>query len=204
MTDIKWTRYGVNTFIAMSFASLMQHRTLNAAISQKINVENLANSINFLTDPPEEVSVNQIFPIELQVSVSGGSPLPNALVSCNVTKATDLSKVSSEIFTSLANSNYNIQKSSFLAPGSKLDPDRTTARANKQGVAKLYLRVKESPLDSVVKIVCQSGTAMSPPSSRIKVTHPIRKITQAQNYTESVKVRFNKDSEGFLSKVSIS
>ena len=203
-TNLTWIKSGLNSFTSMAFATMLQQDSINAVISQEINVENLASSVNFLADPPREIRVNQIFPVELQVSMSSGFPLPNAKVTCSVTKPIDLSKVSSEIFTSLANSNYNIQKSSFLAPGSKLDPDRTTARANKQGVAKLYLRVKESPLDSVVKIVCQSGTAMSPPSSRIKVTHPIRKITQAQNYTESVKVRFNRDSEGFLSKVSIS
>lgn len=199
-TNLKWVTPGINTFISLSFASLMQHHSPSAAVSQKINVENLASSINFLSDPPREVSINRIFPVELQVSVSGGFPLPNALVSCNVTKALDLSKVSSEIFTSLANSNYNIQKSSFLAPGSKLDPARTTTRTDKNGRAKLYLRIKESPLDSKVRIVCQSGRAVSPPSISIRVTHPIRKITQAQNYTENVSVVFNTNSDGFLSK----
>jgi hypothetical protein len=161
-------------------------------------VENIASSVILTSDPPREVSVNQIFAIDTYVTVSGGYPLSNAVVVCNVTKALDMSQVSSNIFTSLANSNYNIQKSSMLAPGSKLDPSRTSAVTDKYGRAKLFLRVIESPLDSSVRVVCQSGNAMSSPSPKIKVTHPVRKITQSQNYTEHVEVIFNKNVDGYL------
>ena len=65
----------------MSFASFLQHNTTNAAISQSLSIENVASSINFISDPPEEVSVNQIFKVELAVKINGGAPLPNAKVS---------------------------------------------------------------------------------------------------------------------------
>ena len=198
--DLKWTTFGINTVITMSFSTLMQHNEGSSAVTHRVNVENIASSIDFIKDPPREVSINDIFPIEVRVSTKGGYPLPNTRVSCNVTKAMDLSKMSSEVFTSLANSNFNIQKSSLLAPGSELDPDRTSTKSDNYGVAKLYLRVKQSPLDSKVRIVCQSGSAMSTPSTTIKITHPVRKITQSRNYTENVKVIFQKDSEGYKSK----
>jgi len=86
----------------------------------------------------------------------------------------DLSKVSTEIFTSLANTEFNTQRSGLLAPGSRLDESRISAITNRQGVARLYLRVAESPLDSEVRIVCQSGSAITPPSPTVKVVHPIK------------------------------
>jgi hypothetical protein len=200
-SEMQWTAIGIDTIISLTFSTLLQHGTNISSFSQRINVENRANSLDFISDPPAIVSVNSIFPVELYVTSKGGYPLPNALVACNVTKALDLSKMSSEVFTSLANSNFNIQKSSFLAPASKLDPERTVTRSDSKGIAKLYLRVKESPLDSKVRIVCQSGRTMSSPSTKIKIEHTIRKITQeVKNMTEKVKVPFNKNSEGFKSK----
>ena len=193
--------YGTQSNTKLSFASFLQHNTTNEAITQSLSIENTANSISFISDPPSEVSVNQIFKVELIVKISGGAPLPNAKVSCNVTKAFDLSKLTSEIFTSLGNSNYNIQKSSLLAPSSRLDEDRTSGITDLNGTAKIYLRVKESPLDSKVRIVWQCGKIVSPPSPKISIVHPIRKITLDKNYEENVKVIFNKNIDGYLSKL---
>jgi len=196
--QIKWNTLGVNSMISLSFATLLQHHTGQSAISSRINVENLAQDVVLTQDPPPEVSINQIFGVEALVTVTGGFPLANAKVFCNVTKALDLSKVSSEIFTSLANTEYNIQRSSLLAPGSRLDESRVSAITNKKGIAKLYLRVSESPLDSSVRLVCQSGRAMTAPSPKIRITHTVKKITQNENYSETVKLEFNRGPDGFI------
>jgi len=66
--------------ISLSFATLMQHHSSQAAESHRIYVENIAQSIVILKDPPSVVSVNQIFGIETLVTVNGGYPLANAKV----------------------------------------------------------------------------------------------------------------------------
>ena len=164
---------------------------------------NSANSVNFISNPPSNVSVNQIFKVEVSVKINGGTPLPNAKVSWNVTKAINLKEITAEIFTALGNTNYNIQKSNLLALSSKLDKDRTSGYTGLNGIAKIYLRIKESPLDSKVAIVCQCDKAVSPLSTTISVFHPIRKITFDKNYEETVKVNFNKNEDGYLSKFKL-
>jgi hypothetical protein len=98
----------------------------------------------------------------------------------------------------MANSNYNIQKSSLLAPGSRIDPNRASAMTNKEGIAELFLRVLESPIDSSVRLVCQTNDVMTTPSPKIKIIHPFRKMTQSKEYNENIKVKFNKDVDGYL------
>lgn len=151
--ELRWTAFGVNSYIQMSFSTSLQHMTKRSALSQKITVETAANNIEFLSDPPSLVTVNEIFQVTVKVSISGGTALPGAPVYCNVTKAMSFSNIAAEIFSSLANSNYNIQKSNFLAPGSKLDEKRTNAITDNDGVAKLYIRIRESPVDSSVRLV---------------------------------------------------
>lgn len=79
--QLAWTAFGINSFIQMSFATILQHGTDTSALSQKITVETSATTISFLTDPPREVTVNTIFEISLKVGISGGTPLPEAPVS---------------------------------------------------------------------------------------------------------------------------
>jgi len=205
--SLKWKTLGVNSLMKLSFASVMQHHTKQAAVSHRIYVENTASSIIIEEDPPEEVTVNQIFEIKVFVAVSGGYPLANALVTCNLTNSMDFSNVSTEIFTSLANTEYNVQKSSLLAPRSKLDDSRTSATTDRHGEASLYLRISESPINSEVRIICQSGEAMTPPSPNIKVKHPISKITQRTNFTETVKpstvTLMDSFEQEFLSKLTL-
>ena len=184
----------------MSFGTYLQHGTDYAEISRAVNVENTASSINFALHPPKRVFINEIFPIEVKVSTKGGNPLLNAKVSCNVTKDLDLSKMSSEVFTTLASSSFNIQKSSFLAPGTQLDESRTSAYSDTDGIAKLYMRIRKSPLDSDIRIICEADNEISPPSTMIRVQHFTRKITQDKNYNEDISVSFNKNEEGFKSK----
>jgi hypothetical protein len=107
-----------------------------------------------------------------------------------------------EIFSSLANSNYNIQRSAFLAPGSKLDNKRTFAQTDKNGIAKLYIRIKESPVDSQVRLVCESGKAKTPPSQKIKIRHQIKRITLPSNINEIISKQFKRNEEEFLRKFS--
>lgn len=199
--SLKWTAYGVNSYIQMSFSTYLQHYTSNAAVSQKMSLETTANSISFISDPPKSISVNEIFQVTLKVSVSGGAPLPNAIVSWNVTKAMSFSSIAEEIFSSLANSNYNIQKSSFLAPGSRLDEKRATNQADENGIAKLYIRVREAPVGSSVRLVWQSGKATTPPSPAIKMEHPIKQIKLAGSIEEKVKKTFKRDEGKFLRKI---
>ena len=66
----------------------------------------------------------------------------------------------------------------------------TRGITNKDGIAKIYLQIKESPLNSEVRIMWQTGNIVTPYSSPIKVTHPIERISLAQNYYETVKVNF--------------
>ena len=198
--NLQWAVYGTQSNFKMSIASLLQHNTVNEALTQSISIENIANSINFISDPPSEVFINQIFNVNLAVKIVGGSPLSSTDISWNVTKEFDLTKITTEIFTSLGNTNYNIQKTSLLAPSSKLDDDRTTDKTDENGIAKVYLRIKESPLNSKVVIVCQCGNVVSPPSSVISVLHSIRQITYNENYEETVKVEFSKNENEYLSK----
>jgi hypothetical protein len=110
----------------------------------------------------------------------------------------DFSEISEEVFTSVANSNFNIQKSGMLVPNSKLDESRTSGITDKFGVATLYLRIKEAPLHSSVMLICQSGKIVSTPSSKIKIIHPITKIYFDQNFTVSVKSEFRKRGPDYL------
>ena len=196
-----WTAYGVDSYVKMSFSNILQHRPDIEAMTQKVSIETSAKTISFYVDPPSEVSVNTIFQVSLRIGINGGTPLPGALVSWNVTKAFSFTSIAAEIFTSLANSNYNIQRSAFLAPGSKLDEKRTRAIADSNGIAKLYIRVKESPVDSQVRIVCESGKAITPPSPRITVNHVIRKITVDQTISEKISKVFKRDENKYLSKL---
>ena len=192
MDQLKWKVFGIDSQLQMSFATFLQHHTNQSASSHSIVLENAAKLISFVEDPPQEVSVNEIFRVKVKVSVSGGSPLPNNKVRCNVTKSVDYSKLSTEFFTSLANSNFNIQKTSLLVPNSKLDPKRTSAITDLDGIATLYLSVKESPYDSKVRLVCQSGSKVTSPSTNIKITHPFKYVYFDKNTTFSSKVKFNK------------
>jgi hypothetical protein len=79
-STLKWSGSGINSIISFSFGTLMQHNSSSAAISQRVNVENTAKSVVFTKDPPKEVSVNQIFSVKTRVTVNGGYPLSNALV----------------------------------------------------------------------------------------------------------------------------
>ncbi|CAI2379968.1 unnamed protein product [Moneuplotes crassus] len=197
--QLRWDTYGVNSMISLSFSSLMGHQSDFAAISQRMYVENLASNIILLHDPPAEISILQVFVLEVLVTVDGGFPLANARVTCNVTKDLDLSQISTEIFTSFANTEYNVQRSSLLAPGSRLDEKRSSAITNNQGIARLFLRVQESPIDSSVRLVCQSGRAVTSPSSKINIKHPISRITQSEEFRETVRLQFNRDPDGFTS-----
>jgi hypothetical protein len=196
--EMKWTAFGVNSFTQMSFSTILQHQTERAAVSDKLSIETEAASIVFLDDPPRKVTVNTIFQVSLKVSITGGGPLPNAAVSCNVTKAVSFTNIAVEIFSSLANSNYNIQRSSFLAPGSRLDNNRANTIADRDGIAKLYIRIKESSLDSDVRIVCQSGKAQTSPSTKIRVDHVIKKITQDKSISETIGKDFKRSGDNYL------
>ena len=198
---LQWSQYGFQSNIRLSIASFLQHNTTSEAITQFVSIESTANSINFISDPPQKVLVNQVFKVELSVKINGGTPLPKAQVDWNVTKAFDLSKLTSEIFTSLGNTNYNIQKSGLLAQSSKLDEDRSSGITDRNGTAKIYLRIKESPPNSKVRIVCQCGKVVSSPSRTITIDHSIAKLTQERNYEETVKVKFNKNTNEYLSKL---
>ena len=66
---------------------------------------------------------------------------------------------------------------------------------------KIYLRIKESPPNSKVRIVCQCGKVVSSPSRTITIDHSIAKLTQDRNYEETVKVKFNKNTNEYLSKL---
>ena len=201
--ELTWTAYGVDSYVKMSFSNILQHRPQIETISQKVSIETSAKTVNFYVDPPSEVSVNTIFQVSLKVGISGGTPLPGAMVSWNVTKAFSFTSIAAEIFTSLASSNYNIQRSAFLAPGSRLDDKRTRAIADNEGIAKLYIRIKESPVDSQVRIVCESGKAVTPPSPRITVNHQIRKITVDKVTNEKISKTFKRDENGYLSNQNI-
>ena len=198
MNQLKWKVSGIDSQIQMSFASLLQHHTNQSTESQSIVLENTVKLISFVEDPPKQVSVKEIFRVKVRVSASGGSPLPNKKVKCNVTKSFDNRKLSTEIFTSLANSNFNIQKTSFLVPSSKLDPKRTSAITDLDGIATLYLSVKESPYNSTIKLVCQSGSKVSSPSTNIKIRHPFKYVYLDKNATVSSKINFNKRDGGFV------
>jgi hypothetical protein len=130
--------------------------------------------IYFANDLPESVYVNEIFEVQLQVKIQDGTPLSMKLVSCNVTKAFSFYNMTAEIFSSMANSDFNVQKSSLLVVGSRLDSTRTQSETNKQGIARIYVKIKESPVNSEIRLICQSGQAISAPSSRIKIKHPIK------------------------------
>jgi len=141
---------GVNSNIVMSFASFLQHNSTKAALSQITSIESEPAYLFFKTEPPNSTFVNEIFKVEVVVGINGGTPLPNAKVTCNITKDIESSDISKEIFNSLASANFNIQKSNLLFPSSKLDENRTSGITNNQGIARLYLRIKESPLNAFV------------------------------------------------------
>ena len=189
-TGMKWSINGISTGIKMSFASSLQHNTSNAAVSRKIEVETSANSLTFITDPPDIVQVKEIFSIELQAKIKGGAPSTNSIIDWNVTKSFDLSHISYEIFTSLGNTKFNIEKSNLLSPGSKIEESMTRGTTNKNGIARIYLQIKESPLNSEVRIMWQTGSTITHFSSPVKIKHPFEKLIQAENYYETVKVTF--------------
>ena len=182
----------------MSFSTYLQHYTTRSTLSQQLTVETTASKVEFLTDPPKSVTVNEIFEVSVLVTIGGGTPLPEAPVSCNVTKAMSLSNIAAEIFSSLASSNYNIQKSNFLQPGSRLDDKRSDAKTNTRGIAKLYVRIRESSLNSSVRLVCQSGKVTTPTSTKIKIEHTVKRITLAENINEKVTKTFKRDEGEYL------
>ena len=195
---LQWIAFGINSYITMSFSTFLQHNTSISTESHQLAVETTAGKVEFLTDPPKIAFVNEIFEISVLVTVGGGTPLPEAPVNCNVTKAISLSNIAAEIFSSLASSNYNIQKSNFLQPGSKLDDKRSDAKTNVRGIAKLYIRIKESALGSSVRLVCQSGKVTTPTSPAIQVKHNVTRITIAENIHETVKKTFKRDEGEYL------
>ena len=100
-TGIKWSIHGISTGVIMSFASALQHNTTNAALSRKVEVETNANSLTFITDPPETISVKEIFRIDLEAKIKGGAPLTDSTIEWNITKSFNPANLTYEIFTSL-------------------------------------------------------------------------------------------------------
>lgn len=80
MEDFMWSVFGIETKLRLSFATLLQHNTTQAAVSEELDVENAAKVVTFLNDPPKEISVNDIFQIRVKVTINGGAPLPKAKV----------------------------------------------------------------------------------------------------------------------------
>jgi ABC-type molybdate transport system ATPase subunit len=75
INDLTWSVFEIETKIKLSFATMLQHNTAQAAVTEVLNIENTAKVVSFMTDPPNKVSVNDIFQIRVKVIINGGSPL---------------------------------------------------------------------------------------------------------------------------------
>jgi hypothetical protein len=64
-TDLQFTKSGIDEHLVLGFSSPLQQES-NAVYTSKIGVETRASVLYFIQEPPDSVSINELFEVKIQ------------------------------------------------------------------------------------------------------------------------------------------